>query len=65
MADDIDRAQERINAEMQARLQVLPTFNTASLVECKECGEEIPSKRRAIGGVKRCVDCQNNFEGRR
>lgn len=65
MADDIDLAGERIDAEMQARLRVLPTFNTASLLECQDCGEEIPSKRRAIGGVKRCVDCQNHFEGRR
>ncbi len=65
MADDIDLAQVRIDAEMQARLRVLPTFDIASLIECQECGEEIPSKRRAIGGVKRCVDCQNHFEGRR
>lgn len=65
MADDIDLAGERIEAEMTARLRVLPTFNIASLYECQDCGEEIPSKRRAIGGVKRCVDCQNHFEGRR
>ena len=65
MADDIDLASERIEAEMTARLRVLPTFNTASLNECQDCGEEIPSKRRGIGGVKRCVDCQNHFEGRR
>ncbi len=65
MADDIDLAQVRIDAEMQARLRVLPTFDIVSLIECQECGEEIPSKRRAIGGVKRCVDCQNHFEGRR
>ena len=65
MADDIDLASERIDAEMQARLRVLPTFDAASLDECQDCDEEIPSKRRAIGGVKRCVDCQNHFEGRR
>lgn len=65
MADDIDRAQERQELEMAARLQVVPRFNAPSLAECDDCGEEIPSKRRAIGGVKRCVDCQNHFEGRR
>ena len=65
MADDIDLASKRIDAEMQALLRVLPTFDTASLDECQDCGEETPSKRRAIGGVKRCVDCQNHFEGRR
>ena len=65
MADDIDRAGERIDAEMTARLRALPTFNIPSLLDCQDCGEEIPSKRRAIGAVTRCVDCQNNFEGRR
>ena len=65
MADDIDRAGERIDAEMAARLRVLPTFNMPSLLDCQACGEEIPSKRRDIGGVTRCVDCQNHFEGRR
>ena len=65
MADDIDRAQVRIDAEMQARLRVLPTFNIISLTECSDCGEEIPKKRQALGGVKRCFDCQNSLEGRR
>lgn len=65
MADDIDRAGERIDAEMTARLRALPTFNIPSLLDCQDCGEEIPSKRRGIGGVKCCFDCQNHFEGRR
>lgn len=65
MADDIDLAQERIDVEMQVRLRVLPTFEIAPLIESQECSEEIPSKRRASDGVKRCFDCQNNFEERR
>ena len=65
MADDIDRTQERQELEMAARLQVVQRFNLPSLAECADCGEDIPSQRQAIGGVKRCVDCQNNFEGRR
>lgn len=65
MADDIDRAQERQELEMAARLQVVQRFNLPSLAECNECGEDIPSQRQAIGGVKRCVDCQNHFEVRR
>lgn len=29
-----------------------------SLTECAECGEEIPeARRRALPGVKLCVDC--------
>lgn len=62
MADVIDYAQERVDEEMKARLRALPTFNIASLIECQECGEEIPSKRRALGAVKRCFDCQNHYE---
>lgn len=65
MADDIDLASERIDAEMKARLRVLPRFDAPSLTECDDCGEDIPSQRQAIGGVRRCVDCQNHLEGRR
>jgi len=65
MADDIDRAQDRIDAEMSARMQMTQRFDKPSLAECDECGEEIPAERRAIGGVTRCIDCQNHFEGRR
>ena len=36
-----------------------------SLMECAECGEEIPEKRRAaIPGVKLCVDCQQGRDAR-
>lgn len=65
MADDIDRAQERQELEMAARLQVVQRFDLPSLTECDECGEDIPSQRQAVVGVRRCVDCQNHFEGRR
>ncbi|WP_434287995.1 DksA/TraR family C4-type zinc finger protein [Celeribacter sp. SCSIO 80788] len=31
-----------------------------SFTECAECGEEIPeARRKAIPGVKLCIDCQN------
>lgn len=65
MADIIDRADERIDAEMAARLKVLPRFDVKSLAECIECGDDIPYARQLLGGVKRCFDCQNNHEGRR
>ena len=30
-----------------------------SLTHCEECGEEIPERRRrAVPGVRRCVQCQ-------
>ncbi len=65
MADDIDRANATIDAEMKARLRALPTFAIPSLLDCHECGDEIPSKRRAIGGVTLCIDCQTVYEKRK
>lgn len=36
-----------------------------SFADCAECGEEIPEKRRqAIPGVKLCIDCQQERDGR-
>lgn len=61
--DDADRAQERIDAENAARMQsIYSSFNTPSLSECQECGEQIPLKRQLIGGITHCVDCQNYLE---
>lgn len=34
-----------------------------SLLECRECGEEIPqARRRACPGVKLCLSCQVDLE---
>lgn len=36
-----------------------------SLTHCAECEEEIPERRRlAIPGVKLCIDCQQERDGR-
>ena len=35
-----------------------------SLPYCATCGDEIPAKRRALGGVTRCTPCQTLFEKR-
>jgi len=37
----------------------------ASLTHCAECDEEIPEARRmAVPGVKLCIDCQQERDGR-
>lgn len=37
----------------------------ASLLECEECGAEIPAGRReALPGVRLCVACQGGRDGR-
>jgi phage/conjugal plasmid C-4 type zinc finger TraR family protein len=36
-----------------------------SLTHCEDCGEPIPERRReALPGVKTCVDCQAERDGR-
>lgn len=36
-----------------------------SLSHCAECGEEIPERRRrAIAGVRLCVDCQDALDSK-
>ena len=36
-----------------------------SLTHCEECGEEIPAARRqAVPGVRRCIACQAEGDGR-
>ncbi len=36
-----------------------------SLLECTECGDEIPERRRqALPGVKTCVRCQSDRDNR-
>lgn len=57
MADEIDIAQERIEADMAHRIATRTVYTGISAEEC-ECGEEIPEGRRqAIPGVRLCVAC--------
>jgi phage/conjugal plasmid C-4 type zinc finger TraR family protein len=52
-------------ADELARMKSRPLPQGESLAECAECGEEIPEKRRAaIPGVKLCVDCASERDGR-
>lgn len=47
------------------RMQSRAAPQGESFAECAECGEEIPEKRRmAIPGVKLCIDCQQERDGR-
>ena len=58
MADEIDIAQERIEAEMAHRIATRTVYTGISAKECEECGEDIPEDRReAVKGVKVCAPC--------
>ena len=57
MADEIDIAQERIEADIAHRIASRTVYTGISATEC-DCGEEIPEGRRlAIPGVRLCVGC--------
>jgi phage/conjugal plasmid C-4 type zinc finger TraR family protein len=68
MANAADLAGELIEERDAAREQVIAArrqqFEIESETHCVECDDEIPERRRALGGVTRCVDCQGIFEAR-
>lgn len=54
--------QEQIDASIEdelARLRARPQPSGESLLECADCGDDIPEARRlALLGVKLCLSCQ-------
>ena len=65
MSDIIDRANDQVQEELNRNLAKAQRFDTPSLAECIECGEDIPERRQRLGGVTRCIDCQSVIERRR
>ena len=59
---------DQIDASLQdelKRMQLRRAPQGESLTHCAECKEEIPeARRRAIPGVKLCVDCQSSRDAR-
>jgi len=52
-------------AEELARIRTRPTLSGESLLTCAECDEPIQEARRiAIPGVKLCIECQRDRDGR-
>ncbi|EAA9319095.1 TraR/DksA C4-type zinc finger protein [Salmonella enterica] len=67
-ADWIDEAQEETQRMVDSQVErirsslILPAISSA---ECEYCGNEIPeARRRAVPGVRLCVDCQTVAEFR-
>lgn len=64
--DDVDRAQTHIETMVDQTLHNRVQYLGESATWCEECGDVIPQARRqAIPGVRLCVGCQNEHEGRR
>ena len=62
MADLADIANDKNDELVFQALSNRPSFDQASAYECRNCGDEIPAQRRALGNVKLCIDCQTAVE---
>jgi phage/conjugal plasmid C-4 type zinc finger TraR family protein len=65
--DPLDTATELAQQETEARIQAHRARLEAqrrlpSAVECEHCDAPIPEARRALGGVRLCVDCAEEAE---
>ena len=58
MTDIIDQANDVAQQSIERALLNAPKFDRPSRTECEECGEPIPLERQQLGGVTRCIDCQ-------
>ena len=60
--------EEQIEASIEDELTRMKSRRALvgdSLLECAECGEEIPQARReALPGVKLCIECQTGRDKR-
>ncbi len=57
--------QDQIDATVESEVSRARSCLTRgeSLRQCEDCGEEIPeARRRAVPGVRRCVECQAELD---
>lgn len=64
MADFGERASAVTDEDLADILAARRLFDGPSETHCVDCDEEIPERRRALGGVSRCVSCQEIHEAR-
>lgn len=58
-----EQIEDSVNNEVRRARQNVPCGE--SLLYCEECGEEIPEgRRRALPGVRLCVECQAEADKR-
>lgn len=59
-----DIASKYVEHHIKTALDKRVKFEGKSLEECVLCGNDIPPKRQALGGVTKCIDCQSRSEGK-
>lgn len=62
MADLVDIANDEQDELLQRCIANRASFKIISEKKCRSCDSDIPEKRREIGGVSYCVDCQTALE---
>ena len=63
MADVFELGAEATELFLEASLSKRVIYTGVSAVNCVECDEEIPEKRRqSIKGCKHCTDCASDLE---
>ena len=63
MSDPVDEANDLCELTMQNQLaNFRAALRSTSLENCEDYDSEIPASRQAIGGVTRCVYCQEVHE---
>lgn len=65
MTDLLDEAQAKTEAERQASIaRAVSKLDGEAQSHCADCEAPIPeARRRAVPNVRRCVSCQEDFEG--
>ncbi|WP_374417505.1 TraR/DksA family transcriptional regulator [Klebsiella quasipneumoniae] len=65
-AEIIDQANELAERRLEMTIQNMRiNHHAVSATHCRDCGEEIPERRRElVAGCQRCADCQEEFEER-
>lgn len=63
-AELIDQANELAERRLEMTIQNMRiNHNAVSATHCRDCGEEIPERRReAVAGCQRCVSCASDIE---
>ena len=59
-AEIIDQANELAERRLEMTIQNMRiNHHVVSATHCRDCGEEIPERRRElVAGCQRCADCQ-------
>ncbi|MEH8990328.1 TraR/DksA family transcriptional regulator [Klebsiella quasipneumoniae subsp. quasipneumoniae] len=63
-AEIIDQANELAELQREAAIaKCRINHNAVSATHCRDCGEEIPERRRElVAGCQRCVSCASDIE---